>query len=277
MREIVVISGKGGTGKTSVCASLAHLSQNKVVCDLDVDAPDMHILLDPQVHTREAFVSGNEAVIDRDACRRCGICFEHCRFDAVKKDGDVYGIDPLRCEGCGVCVALCPAKAIAFPEKECGEWYLSDTRFGPFVHAQLYPGQENSGRLVTLLKQQARELAKRQELDLVICDGSPGGGCPVISSLSGANLAAALCDHFRIPVAVLINKADLNHEEVQAITRLADDKGYTVVGALPFDPAVTGAMIRRKALTETDSPLASTLSAIWGRIRELAYAPRKRG
>ena len=118
MREIVVISGKGGTGKTSVCASLAHLAQNKVVCDLDVDAPDMHILLDPQVHTREAFVSGNEAVIDRDACRRCGICFEHCRFDAVKKDGDVYGIDPLRCEGCGVCVALCPAKAIAFPEKE---------------------------------------------------------------------------------------------------------------------------------------------------------------
>ena len=183
MREIVVISGKGGTGKTSVCASLAHLAQNKVVCDLDVDAPDMHILLDPQVHTREAFVSGNEAVIDRDACRRCGICFEHCRFDAVKKDGDVYGFERV----------------------------------------------------------------------------------------------AALCDHFRIPVAVLINKADLNHEEVQAITRLADDKGYTVVGALPFDPAVTGAMIRRKALTETDSPLASTLSAIWGRIRELAYAPRKRG
>ena len=254
----------------------------------------MHILLDPQIHTREAFVSGNEAVIDRNACRRCGICFKHCRFDAVKKDSDAYGIDPLRCEGCGVCVALCPAKAIAFPEKECGEWYVSDTRFGPFVHAQLYPGQENSGRLVTLLKQQARELAKRQGLDLVICDGSPGVGCPVISSLSGANLAvavveptpsgrhdfervAALCDHFRIPVAVLINKADLNHEEMQAITRLADDRGYTVVGALPFDPAVTGAMIRRKALTETDSPLASTLSAIWGRIRELAYAPRKRG
>ena len=237
-------------------------------------------------------VNSADCAIGRDAARLV--------LDGVQGFRDDYEEHILRHRCLGgmrepvPCVALCPAKAIAFPEKECGEWYLSDTRFGPFVHAQLYPGQENSGRLVTLLKQQARELAKRQELDLVICDGSPGVGCPVISSLSGANLAvavveptpsgrhdfervAALCDHFRIPVAVLINKADLNHEEVQAITRLADDKGYTVVGALPFDPAVTEAMIRRKALTETDSPLASTLSAIWGRIRELAYAPRKRG
>ena len=293
MREIVVISGKGGTGKTSVTAALAHLARNKVVCDLDVDAPDLHILLAPQVRKREAFVSGNEAAIDRDACRRCGVCFEHCRFDAVAKDGDAYRIDPLRCEGCGVCAALCPAKAVAFPEKKCGEWYVSDTRFGPLVHAQLHPGQENSGRLVTLLKQQARELAKARGLDLVLCDGSPGVGCPVISSLSGANLAvavveptpsgrhdfervAALCDHFRIPVAVLINKADLNAEEVEAINDLARTRGYAVVGQLPFDPGVTSSMIRRKALTETDSPLAGTLAAVWDRIRERAYAPRKR-
>ena len=293
MREIVVISGKGGTGKTSVTASFAHLAQNKVVCDLDVDAPDLHILLDPQVRAKEAFVSGNEAVIDRDACRRCGVCFTHCRFDAVEKDGDVYRIDPLRCEGCGVCVALCPAKAITFPEKECGEWYVSDTRFGPLVHAQLYPGQENSGRLVTLLKQRARELAKERGLDLVLCDGSPGVGCPVISSLSGAHLAvavveptpsgrhdfervAALCDHFRISVAVLINKADLNAREVEAITELARTRNYTVVGQLPFDPAVTGSMIRRKALTETDSPLARTLADVWSRVLEHANAPRKR-
>lgn len=293
MREIVVISGKGGTGKTSVTASFAQLAQNKVICDLDVDAPDLHILLDPQVRTKEAFVSGNEAVIDRDACRRCGVCLARCRFDAVEKDGNVYRIDPLRCEGCGVCVALCPAKAIAFPEKECGEWYVSDTRFGPLVHAQLYPGQENSGRLVTLLKQRARELAKERGLDLVLCDGSPGVGCPVISSLSGAHLAvavveptpsgrhdfervAALCDHFRIPVAVLINKADLNAREVEAITELARTRNYTIVGQLPFDPAVTGSMIRRKALTETDSPLAGTLADIWGRVLELANAPRKR-
>ena len=293
MREIVVISGKGGTGKTSVCASFAHLAENKVVCDLDVDAPDLHILLEPEVRTQEAFVSGNEAVIDRDACRRCGLCLDRCRFDAVREENGVYAIDPLRCEGCGVCVALCPSKAIAFPEKACGEWYVSDTRFGPFVHAQLYPGQENSGRLVTLLKQKARELAKAQGHDLVLCDGSPGVGCPVISSLSGAHLAvavveptpsgrhdfgrvAALCDHFRIPVAILINKADLNTEEADAIVRLADEKGYTVAGRLPFSPDVTNAMIQRKALTETDSPLATALAEAWGRIREQAFTPRKR-
>lgn len=294
MREIVVISGKGGTGKTSVCAAFSHLAADKVICDLDVDAPDMHILLDPQVRVKEAFVSGNEAVIDRDACRRCGVCLAHCRFDAVKREGDVYRVDPLRCEGCGVCVALCPAHAIAFPDKECGEWYVSDTRFGPLVHAQLYPGQENSGRLVTLLKQQARQLAKDRGLGLVLCDGSPGVGCPVISSLSGASLAVtvveptpsgrhdfervtALCDHFRIPVAVLINKADLNPHEEAAIREVAAARGYTVVGSLPFDPAVTGSMIRRKALTETDTPLAATLADIWERVRTLAEAPRKRG
>ncbi len=212
----------------------------------------------------------------------------------MKREGDAYAVDPLRCEGCGVCVALCPAHAIAFPDKECGEWYVSDTRFGPLVHAQLYPGQENSGRLVTLLKQQARQLAKDRGLGLVLCDGSPGVGCPVISSLSGASLAvtvveptpsgrhdfervAALCDHFRIPVAVLINKADLNPHEEAAIREMAAARGYTVVGNLPFDPAVTGSMIRRKALTETDTPLAATLADIWERVRTLAEAPRKRG
>lgn len=294
MREIVVISGKGGTGKTSVCAAFSHLAADKVVCDLDVDAPDMHILLDPQIRVKEAFVSGNEAIVDRDACRRCGACLERCRFGAVKREGDAYAVDPLRCEGCGVCVALCPAHAIGFPDKECGEWYVSDTRFGPLVHAQLYPGQENSGRLVTLLKQQARQLAKERGLGLVLCDGSPGVGCPVISSLSGASLAvtvveptpsgrhdfervAALCDHFRIPVAVLINKADLNPREEAAIRDVAAARGYAVVGSLPFDPAVTGSMIRRKALTETDTPLAAMLADIWDRVRTLAEAPRKRG
>ncbi len=293
MREIVVISGKGGTGKTSVCAAFAHLARNKVLCDLDVDAPDMHILLAPQIRRHTPFISGNEARIDPGVCQGCGICAEHCRFEAVTRRGDVFVVDPLRCEGCGVCLALCPAQAVAFPEKHCGDWYVSDTRFGPFVHAQLFPGEENSGRLVTLLKQEARLLAKERNLDLLLCDGSPGVGCPVISSLSGAHLAVAvveptpsgqhdfrrvadLCDHFRIPLAVLINKADLNADEAKAIAAHCRDKGYTVVGSLPFDPAVTEAMIRRQALTEQPSPLADILADIWERVLELATAPQHR-
>ena len=171
MREIVVLSGKGGTGKTSVCASFAHLARNKVVCDLDVDAPDLHILLDPAPRRVEAFRSGNEAVIDEASCRRCGRCFELCRFGAVIRAGDEYRIDPARCEGCGVCHALCPAGAVAFPERRCGEWYVSDTRFGPMVHAQLFPGQENSGRLVSLLKREARARARELGLQTIVCDG----------------------------------------------------------------------------------------------------------
>lgn len=291
MREIVVLSGKGGTGKTTVCAAFAHLARNHIVCDLDVDAPDLHILLAPHIRRTTPFISGNEARIDPVACQGCGLCAERCRFEAVLPDGEVFQVDPLRCEGCGVCAALCPAGAVAFPEKHCGEWYVSDTRFGPFVHAQLFPGQENSGRLVTLLKQEARALAKEQGLELVLCDGSPGVGCPVISSLSGAHLAVAvveptpsgrhdfrrvaeLCDHFRIPAAVLLNKADLNPEEAAAITAHCRDRGYAVVGSLPFDPAVTEAMIRREALTERPSPLADALREIWERVRALAAAPK---
>lgn len=295
MREIVVISGKGGTGKTSVTASLAHLSRNTIVCDLDVDAPDLHILLDPHTVEEHSFISGNEAIITPQLCTRCGSCFEYCRFDAVlashQSDTSAeYKIDSIRCEGCGVCVALCPSKAIAFPEKECGQWYVSTTRFGTLIHAQLHPGEENSGRLVTLLKQQARQRAKAEGLDYILCDGSPGVGCPVISSLSGAHLAvtvvestpsgrhdfervAALCDHFRIPVAVIINKYDLNKDETQAITTLSKERGYTIVGDIPFDTTVTSAMIQRKAITETNTPLAQLFASMIEKIHALAATP----
>ena len=298
MREIVVISGKGGTGKTTVCASfaaLAHrLGQKTVICDLDVDVPDMHILLDPSIRRQEVFISGNSAHIEAEQCTSCGRCFDLCRFDAVRTEGGRYVIDDTSCEGCGVCYRLCPAQAIAFPERRCGMWYVSETRFGPFVHAQLDPGQENSGKLVALLKRQAREMADAEGAELVLSDGSPGVGCPVISSLSGATLAVAvveptpsgrhdfervaeLCGHFRIPVAVLINKADLYEAEADAIRRLCAEKGYELVGELPFSPLATQAMVRRKTLTEENSILADHLAAAWERVCALAARPRRQG
>ncbi|MGD8252661.1 MAG: ATP-binding protein, partial [Desulfobacterales bacterium] len=241
MDEIVVLSGKGGTGKTSLTAAFAHLSGNAVFCDLDVDAPDLHLLLSPQVLATHAFISGNEAVIDPNRCSGCGLCSEMCRFGAVSGT-QPFRIDTLKCEGCKLCVALCPESAISFPEKHCGNWYRSKTRFGTMLHAQLFPGEENSGRLVALLRQEARRLAEAEGSLTILSDGPPGIGCPVISSLSGATLAAIvteptpsgihdlkrildLCTHFRVPASVLINKCDIDTGNTDAILDFLSDRG----------------------------------------------------
>ncbi|MBO4300152.1 MAG: 4Fe-4S binding protein, partial [Desulfovibrio sp.] len=192
MRELVVISGKGGTGKTSLVASFAALSRNTVFCDLDVDVPDLHIILQPKPRQSIPFMGGNKAHVRTADCTACGLCMDVCRFAAIREDDNGFKVDATLCEGCGVCMALCPAKAIDFPEVRCGEWHISDTRFGPMIHAALLPGEENSGRLVSLLKREARNLAKREGYSTILCDGSPGIGCPVVSSLAGANLAVVV-------------------------------------------------------------------------------------
>ena len=183
MRELVILSGKGGTGKTSVTAAFASLARNMVLCDADVDAADLHLILSPDFKKTMEFKGGHEAVINPDLCTQCGRCIEVCRFGAVK---DSFEIDPIDCEGCGVCVDLCPEKAIDFPEIVCGEWYISDTRFGPMVHARLGIAQENSGKLVSLIRGEAKKLAAKNNLDLILTDGPPGIGCPVIASIGQA-------------------------------------------------------------------------------------------
>lgn len=281
MREIVIISGKGGAGKTSVTGAFAHLAANTILCDLDVDAPDLHLLLAPDTRHTEEFLSGNEAVIDPELCTQCGTCAEMCRFDAVREDADGYQVSPLHCEGCKVCVAFCPAGAIRFPERHCGRWYVSDTRFGTMVHANLFPGEENSGRLVTLLKKEARTRAEAAGNDIVLCDGAPGIGCPVISSLAGTDLAvvvteptpsglhdlkrvAELCDGFRTRVAVIINKWDVNPDLTREIEQHCDDNRYAVICRLPHDRLVTDAMVAGRAVTEYDNGFfAQTLRRAW--------------
>ncbi len=294
MHEIVVLSGKGGTGKTSLTAAFAHLMHNGIVCDLDVDAPDLHIILAPEIQQEHAFVSGVEAHITPEHCTHCGRCEEMCRFGAIHQKGNAPMVNPLRCEGCGVCHAVCPSNAISLNQKHCGQWYESSSRFGPMIHAQLFPGQENSGRLVSSLKQQAREEARKKNLDIILCDGSPGIGCPVISSLSGAHMAvlvveptpsgqhdflrvAQLCDHFRIPASILINKADLNHEICLAIESCCQERGYALAGKLPFSLDITTAMIAKQALTETASPLGATIVDAWKHILvQVENSKRKR-
>jgi len=288
MPEITIISGKGGTGKTSLTAAFAHLAENHVICDLDVDAPDLHLLLDPEHEKVEEFYSGHTAVIDPELCTDCGQCLDLCRFMAIAQGPEGPTVDPIACEGCKVCVHFCPAQAINWREDHCGRWYISRTRFGPMVHAQLFPGEENSGKLVALLRERAREIADQRRLDLVLSDGAPGLGCPVISSLSGTDLAvivteptpsglhdlervADLCAHFRIPAGVIINKWDLNADQSQAIEHLCLKKGLHLVGKLTFDPAFTQAMVKRMAVTEFQSDgLADQVRTVWRRIRDLA-------
>ena len=290
MRELLVISGKGGTGKTSITAALAHLMGNAVICDLDVDAPDLHILLDPSVEQSRRFISGNEAIVEPALCTRCGLCAEVCAFDAVVPGEKAFAVDPLRCEGCMVCVALCPARAIAFPEKHCGDWYVSRTAFGPMVHAQLFPGEENSGRLVTLLKKEAREIARHNGLERILCDGAPGIGCPVISSLSGVDQVLVvteptpsglhdlkrvldLCLHFRVKPLVVINKWDINPDQSAAVEDFCRESGHPLVGRVPHHPVVVQAMIRGLSVTlMPDNPVSEAVRDIFHKIDAIAGA-----
>ncbi len=284
MPEVVVISGKGGTGKTSLTGAFAHLAQDLIICDLDVDAPDLHILLSPAKRSTHDFYSGNEALIDGSRCKKCGTCLEMCRYNAVRTGYDQYLVDPMRCEGCRVCVDFCPEQAIAFPARHCGQWFVSSTRFGTMVHARLFPGAENSGRLVTLLRNRAREASKEEDSSLILSDGAPGIGCPVISSLSGTDLAAIvteptlsglhdlkrvadLCTHFRVKVAVIINKCNLNPEQASGIQEYCRDKGFYLAGSIPHDPEVTMSMVDKKVITETaDSRIAKTVRNTWENI-----------
>ncbi len=284
MKELVIISGKGGTGKTSVTASFAVLAKQAVLADCDVDAADLHLVLKPDIQTRHEFRSGHEAVIREDACNGCGTCLELCRFDAVRERTTDAGlrcfIDPVACEGCGLCVRFCPQQAIDFPESVCGEWMVSDTRCGPMVHARLGVAAENSGKLVATVRQEARRLAEEQGRSLVIVDGPPGIGCPVIASLSGASQVLVVTEptvsgehdldrvlklarHFKIPAAICVNKWDLNPEMTERIEHQSRQAGAQVAGRIRYDRAVTKAQIMEQAVVEIDAPCAADIRALW--------------
>lgn len=282
MRELVVLSGKGGTGKTSLTAVFASLAKNSVLCDADVDASDLHLLMAPDIKQRTDFKGGGVAVINPDQCTGCGLCMEVCRFDAVKEG---FKVDEIECEGCGVCVDLCPERAIDFPIKTCGEWYISETRFGPMVHARLGIAEENSGKLVVLVRQEAKKLAESKNIDLILTDSPPGIGCPVIASLGGATAliivteptvsglhdmerVAQLAANFKAPCMVCVNKADLNPEQAEAIEKLAEKKNLSVLGRIPFDPVFTESMIQGKNIIEykNDSKISLVIREIWDQI-----------
>jgi MinD superfamily P-loop ATPase len=282
MRQIVVISGKGGTGKTVITASFAVLAKSKVMVDCDVDAADLHLLLHPRILERHEFRSGKTARIDLEKCVECGKCVDLCRFDAISP---AFVVDRVSCEGCGLCDRICPAGAVVMEENLSGEWFVSDTAYGPFVHARLGIAEENSGKLVSQVRQVAKEIAEKENLDYVLIDGPPGIGCPVIASLADTDLAliiteptlsgihdmsraADLAGHFDILTGVVINKHDLNPENTTEIEKMCKDRGIEVIGKIPFSEEVSRSIVRAHPLVEISSNAVSReISSVWRRIK----------
>ena len=291
MKELVIISGKGGTGKTSVAASFAALATNAVVADCDVDAADMHLVLKPQILKSHDFSGGFGATVRPAQCNGCGTCLQLCRFDAVSMDQGCAQIDAISCEGCGVCSRFCPEKAIDFAPAVNGQWFLSATCHGPMVHARLGIAQENSGKLVSLLRSQAKQIAANEDRELIIIDGSPGIGCPVIASLTGADQLLAVTEptmsgrhdlkrvadlaaHFGTPLAICINKWDLNPSITNLIENDARQRDLPVVGRIRYDRAVTNAQIHRQTVVEyAVGGAASDIRNLWQTVSVLLSTP----
>lgn len=285
IKELVVISGKGGTGKTTLMAALSSLVTDKIMCDADVDAADLHLIMAPAVCAAHDFQGGRVAIHLPERCSSCGKCRDLCQWNAIRED---FSIDAIACEGCGVCAYFCPEKAIDFPIKTCGQWFISDTRFGPMVHAALGVAEENSGKLVTQVRKEAKRLAEEKGFSLIITDGPPGVGCPVIASLSGATAVLIvseptisglhdmervlkLCDHFRIPRMVCVNKFDLNAGMTGKIEEKAGSMGAAVVGKIPFDADFTKAMVHGLTLFEFNdrSNTAGEVKALFENVMRL--------
>ena len=282
MKELVVISGKGGTGKTTLVGSFAALTGRSVLADCDVDAPDLHLLLHPTVQAQEEFAGGAEAVIDRERCTGCGRCRAACRFEAITPG---FTVERINCEGCGACRVVCPADAVELRERVAGDWFRGETAYGPMVYARLRPTEENSGKLVALVRKEARAGAEREQIDLLLTDGPPGIGCPVIASLGHADLALVvteptpagvhdleralqLCRHFGVPALVCVNKFDLNPALDEQVRQYCARQQIAVTTSIPFDDAVPQAIGQGVPLTELDGgPASRAVAALWQEVQ----------
>lgn len=284
MKEITLISGKGGTGKTSLAGSFAALSSQAVFTDCDVDAANLSLILQPDIQETHEFIASKIASIRLEQCTSCGLCRDLCRFEAISAD---FQVDPLSCEGCGVCYYACPEEAIDYKDVVSGKWFISKTPYGPLVHARLGVAEENSGRLVTLVRNKAKEMARDDNLNLIITDGPPGIGCPVIASLAGATAALvvtepslsgihdlervlAVCRHFTVPALVCINRCDLDAENTQKIEDYCQQQAVPVVGKVPFDKVVTEAMVKGLSVVEySDGEVSQSIKGIWEAVTKI--------
>jgi MinD superfamily P-loop ATPase len=286
VKQIVVISGKGGTGKTILTASFASLAENIVLADCDVDAANLYLMVHPEIKEMHSFTGGEKAIYDEDKCTYCGLCVSLCRFDAIHSlnEGNI-SIDPLSCEGCRVCALSCPSQAIEMKPTVCGEWYVSHTKYGPFVHARLNPGEENSGKLVSVVRKKAKEIAESNKYDIVLIDGPPGIGCPVIASLSGVDLAVVVTEptltavhdmervietskHFKVKPACIVNKYDINEMNTQSIIQWCRNNNVEFLGKISYSDEVIKAVNQGIPVPEyPGSKIKKEIKAIWLNIK----------
>jgi MinD superfamily P-loop ATPase len=290
LKQILIISGKGGTGKTVISGALANIVSNKVMADCDVDAANLYLLLKPEIMESVPFYGEKKATVKEESCTGCGLCLPRCRFSAIAPtpEGKIK-IDPIACEGCGVCAYICPVKAIEMEENIAGHLFVSRTAYGPFVHARLGAGEENSGKLVTEVRKKAREIAEKEGLDYVIIDGPPGIGCPVVASLSGVDLALVVTEptmsgiydmdrviqtarHFGLKTACVLNKFDLNSELSQEIENWCRSNSVPVLARIPFEEKVVRAVIQGLPITEfseaRQSQAVAEIHKLWLKIAD---------
>ena len=301
MKQLVVLSGKGGTGKTSVTAAFAHLAAQGqlagkvILADADVDAANLELVLQPRLLEQQDFRGGKIAEIDQDSCIECGVCQTVCRFDAIDNSGGSYVVDPVACDGCAACVYQCADSSITMHQQTAGKFYISESRYGPLYHAKLFPGQENSAKLVTLVKQRARERALDENCELLVIDGPPGIGCPVISAVSGADMALIVAEptaagvhdmhrvlqtvrHFGVPAMVCINKADIYPAGADEIEACCFKNGIEIAGRIPFDSTVTTAMVAGDAVTAfcPEATSSFAITTVWEQVvHSLLEAPAR--
>jgi MinD superfamily P-loop ATPase len=287
IKQLAIVSGKGGTGKTTIAAAFASLAKNKVMVDCDVDAADLHLLLQPKILTQEKYFGGRSPHVDLEKCTRCGLCTEICRFNAI--DNGV--VNPISCEGCGFCTHVCPEGAIVMVEAFSGDWFVSETPYGPFVHARLGIGEENSGKLVTVVRKKAMEVAQERGLELILIDGPPGIGCPVTASLTGVNLVLAiteptlsgihdlerilkLTEHFKIPSVVCINKFDINLGNTAKIASYCEKNGSRLIGQIPYEPKVVEALVNRKTVIDYPcNEVQGIVHRMWEEVESILLPP----